>query len=90
VKQQPTQDMTLTGQFLKELLFVQSVFERLPAIDENYRDLISELTFELIVGFHINLAPAESAAPLQLRKFLLYDLAKVASLAGVHDDFARS
>jgi hypothetical protein len=71
----------LTGQLLQKLLFIQAIFERLPAVDENYGDLIRKLPFELVVGFDVNLAPAKASPALQLRELLLHDFAKVASLS---------
>ena len=79
----------LTGQLLQEFLFIQPVFEGLAAIDENYRDLVSELALEFAVGFNVNFSPAKAAAPLQLRELFLDDLAKVASLPGIHNNFAQ-
>jgi hypothetical protein len=79
----------LTGQLLQEFLFIQPVFEGLSAVDENHRDLVSELALELVVGFNVNFSPAKAAAPLQLREFFLDDFAKVASLPGIHNNFAQ-
>jgi hypothetical protein len=81
--------MGLTCQFLQELLFIQPVFERLATVDENHGDLISELALELVIGFDVNFAPAKSAPPLQFRELFFHDLAKVAPLAGVNDNFAQ-
>jgi hypothetical protein len=79
----------LTGLFLQKFLFIQPVFEGLSAVDENYRNLVSELALELVVGFNVNFSPAKAAAPLQLREHFLDDLAKVASLPGIHNNFAQ-
>ena len=55
----------LAGQLLQELLFIQTVLEGLPAVDENYRDLVGKLALKLVVGFNVNLTPSKSAPPLQ-------------------------
>src|SRR3954453_21579519 len=80
----------LAGQFLQEFLFVQPVFESLSAVDKNNGDLVRELALQLVVGFDIHFTPMKAAPALQLRELLFYDFAKVASLPGVHNDFAQN
>jgi hypothetical protein len=85
----PDDTENLTGQFLQEFLFIEPIFEGLSSVDENHRNFVSELALEQVVGFYVYFAPAEAAPPLQLRQLFLHDLAKVAPLAGVNDNFAQ-
>jgi hypothetical protein len=76
-------------QFLKKFLLVQPILEGFAAIDEDYGDFVGELAAETVVGFNINFAPTEATAALQFGEFLFHDFAKMASLAGIHDDLAK-
>ena len=79
----------LTSQFLEELLLVEPVFEGLAPVYKHYWDFVGELALEAIVGFDVNFAPAEAAAAFQLLELLFHNFAKMASLTGIHDDFAE-
>ncbi len=80
---------TLGGEFLQEFLLVKPIFKGLSAVDKHHRDLVGELALKLVISFNVDLAPAKPAAPLELGKLLLHDLTKVATLARVHDNFAK-
>lgn len=79
----------LASELFQELLFVEAVLKSFAAIDEDDRDLVSELAPELVVGFNIDLAPAEATSALQFRELLFNDLAEVTPFAGIYDNLAQ-
>lgn len=77
------------GEFFEEFLLIQPILEGLTPVDEDYRDFVGELATQAVVGFDVNFTPPEAASALQFRKLLLHNFAKVASLAGIHNDLAK-
>jgi hypothetical protein len=77
-----------TGQFAEEFLLVHVVLEGFAAIDEHDGDFVGVEAADFGVGVNVDLAPSEAASFLEFAEALLNDLAEVASLAGIDDDFA--
>ena len=78
----------LTGQFAEEFVLVQPILERLAPVDENNGNLIGELSSQLIVAVHVDLAQGKPSAAMQLGERFFHDLAQVAAFAGVNDHLA--
>jgi hypothetical protein len=78
----------LAGQFAHDLLLIHAVLERLASINENDWDFIVVKASYLGVGVHINFAPLETALPMELDEALLYDLAEMAPLTRIKNDFS--
>jgi hypothetical protein len=70
-------------------LLIHPILEGFATVDENNRDFVIELPPKIGVGVDVDLAPSEAAAAGELRKALLDDLAKVASLPGINQNSAE-
>src|SRR5579883_2067177 len=79
---------TSAGQLAQEFALVHVVLEGLAAVNEDHRDLVGELPPQLLVRIDIHFLPAEQAPALELHQALLDDLAEMAPLPGVNEDFA--
>lgn len=75
--------------FPKKFLFIQTVLKGLAPVDKYDWNLVSELAAKFVVGFDVHLPPTKTAPTLEFGQFFFDDLAKVASLAGIHNDFAK-
>jgi len=70
-------------------MFIHTVLEGFAAINEHNRNLIVELSPELIVGVDVNFAPGESAAALKLGEAFLYHFTQMTAFARINDDAAE-
>lgn len=57
------------------------VFESLPSINEHYRNFLVVSLSQLCISIDVDLAPFEIVPPRKLCELLLYNVAKVTSLA---------
>lgn len=73
----------------EKLLFIQAVLKGLASVDKYNGNFVGELAAKVVIGFDVHLPPMKTAPPLELGKFFLHDLAKVAPFARINDDFAR-
>ncbi len=73
----------------KEVGLVEAVLERFASVDKDHRDFFVIAALELGVGVNIHLAPGEGAGSRQTGELLLYDVAEMASDAGVDEDFGE-
>jgi len=65
----------------QELLWIQVVFEGLPSVNEHYRNFFVVSLSQLCISIDVDLAPFEIVLPRKLCELLLYNVAKVTSLA---------
>ncbi|HZQ20008.1 MAG TPA: hypothetical protein VFA90_14925 [Terriglobales bacterium] len=79
----------LAGELLQKLLLVEPIFKSFATVDEDDRDFVSELALELIIGFNVDLSPAETTPALQFRELLFDYLAEVTPFAGIYDYLAQ-
>jgi hypothetical protein len=70
-------------------VLIQPVLEGFAPVDKDDRHFVGELAPEKFIGLYVNLPPAEAASALQFRELLFDNLAQMAALAGIHDDFAK-
>jgi len=79
----------LPCQLLEEFLLIQAVLEGFAPVDKNHRNFVREFALQQIIGFNVDFTPTEAAPAFEFRELLFHDLAQMASLAGIHDDFAK-
>jgi hypothetical protein len=77
------------GQFAEEFLLVHAVLEGFAAVDENYRDFIVIEPANFSAGIYVDFMPGEASAFVEFDEALLDDLAEMASLPGIDDNFPR-
>ena len=78
----------LTRQFSEKFLLVHAVLEGFAAIDEDHGDFVVELAAQFVVGVHVNLTPDKASAARELGETFFYNLAEMASFAGIDHDAA--
>lgn len=79
----------LASQLAQEFVFIHTVLKGFATVDEDNRNFVGKLTAKTVICIYINFAPMKATAALELSEFLLHDLAKVASAAGIHNDVTR-
>lgn len=57
------------------------VFEGLPSINEHYRNFLVVSLSQLCIRIDVDIAPLKIVPPRKLSELLLYNVAKVTSLA---------
>ena len=77
----------LTDEFAEEFLLVHAVLEGFAAVNEDYRNFVGVEAADFGIGVHVDFPPGEAAPLMQLDEALLHDLAEMASLPGIDDNF---
>jgi len=77
------------GELAQEFALVHAVLKSLSSIDEDDRNLVSELAAKSLVGIDVHFPPRKAASSLQFNEALFDDFAEMAPFSGVNHDLAR-